>query len=198
VTQPSPHTAHLHLLLERIRQGDLAARDELLRSVGWRLEQLAHKMLRRFARVRRWMDTDDVLQNSWMRLFRALQDVRPTSMRDFYNLASEQMRRELLDLARHFYGPLGLGTHHVTPLPGEEALAQTDDLGDLERWRSFHEEVERLPLEERETVNLLFYHDRTQAEAATMLQVTVRTVQRRWHTALRKLHHVLKDDDVRT
>ena len=33
----------------------------------------------------------------------------------------------------------------------------------------------------------------TQAEAAELLQVTVRTVQRRWHAALLKLHDILKD-----
>src|SRR5262245_31807408 len=102
----SVHTTQLHGWLDRMRAGDLAARDELLRSLCGRLEQLAHKMLRRFPGVARWEQTGDVLQNALVRLFRALGQVRPASMRDFFGLASEQMRRELLDLARHYQGPL--------------------------------------------------------------------------------------------
>jgi len=58
-------------------------------------------MLGRFPTVRGWADTGDVLQSAVMRLLRALKEVRPGSVRDFFGLAAEQMRRELLDLARH-------------------------------------------------------------------------------------------------
>jgi RNA polymerase sigma-70 factor (ECF subfamily) len=57
--------------LNHIRQGDTTASDELLRSVCGRLETLARKMLRGFPKVRRWAQTDDVLQNALMRLLRS-------------------------------------------------------------------------------------------------------------------------------
>ena len=38
--------------------------------------------------------------------------MRPDSTRAFFGLAAEQMRRELLDLARHYYGPEGEGANH--------------------------------------------------------------------------------------
>src|ERR1051326_6467529 len=88
----------------RMRAGDLAARNELLCCVGYRLERLARKMLRKFPAVQQFAQTDDVLQNALMRLLRALEQVRPNSVSDFFGLAAEQMRRELLDLARHFHG----------------------------------------------------------------------------------------------
>ena len=50
-----------------------------------------------------------------------------------------------------------------------------------------------LPAEERDVVGLLFYHGLPQAEAAALLGVTVRTVQRRWQAALVKLHRILND-----
>jgi RNA polymerase sigma factor (sigma-70 family) len=50
-----------------------------------------------------------------------------------------------------------------------------------------------LPVEERQVVELIFYHGWTQAEVADLFDVTVRTVQRRWQTALMKLHRVLDD-----
>jgi RNA polymerase sigma-70 factor (ECF subfamily) len=93
-------TTQLQALLDRIRAGDTAARDELLRSVVGRLEGLARKMLRGFPLVRRWNETDDVLQNALLRLLRALETVNPASTRAFFGLAAAQIRRELLDLRR--------------------------------------------------------------------------------------------------
>jgi predicted transcriptional regulator len=46
------------------------------------------------ASVRRWADTADVLQNAQMRLLRALQEVHPQSMHDFYGLAAGLIQRE--------------------------------------------------------------------------------------------------------
>src|SRR5258707_13793281 len=92
---PSAHTTQLHGWLERMRAGDLTAREELLHSLCGRLERLARKMLRRFPKVHRWAETGDVLQNSLLRLLRALEQVQPASMRDFFGLAAEQMGPEL-------------------------------------------------------------------------------------------------------
>jgi RNA polymerase sigma factor (sigma-70 family) len=199
--EPSVHTAQLHHWLDRMRAGDLAARDELLRSVCSRLERLARKMLHGFPGVRRWTQTDDVLQNALLRLLRALQKVRPDSVRAFFNLAAEQIRRELLDLARHFQGCLGIGANHASHGPDDGSqgpLAQSpdpaDDPDELDRWCAFHQRVEELPDDEREVVGLVFYHGWTQAEVAGLLQVSVRTVRRRWETALVKLHRVLKEE----
>jgi RNA polymerase sigma-70 factor (ECF subfamily) len=188
------HTAQLHDWLDRMRAGDLGARDELLRGVGVRLERLARKMLRRFPGVQRWAETGDVLQNALLRLLRALEQVRPDSIREFFGLAAEQMRRELLDLARHFYGPLGLGANHASPSPKDgasespdEPVDRANDANDLERWCAFHDGVANLPPEEREVVGLIFYHGWTKAEVAELSGVTVRTVQRQWRSACVKL-----------
>jgi RNA polymerase sigma factor (sigma-70 family) len=146
------------------------------------------------------VETDDVLQNALVRLLRALREVRPESMRHFFALAAEQMRRELLDLARHYYGPHGHGAHHASHGPqddtegaGPEPADRGDDSDELERWCQFHREVERLPAEEREVVGLVFYHGWTQADVAELFGVSERTVRRRWEAALGKLHAVLKD-----
>ena len=64
-------------------------------------------------------------------------------------------------------------------------------LGDLERWTAFHGEVEKLPVEEREVVGLIFYHGWSQPEVAELFRCTVRTVQRRWKAAMLKLHAIL-------
>jgi len=71
-------------------------------------------MLRNYPGVGRWVEASDVLQGSLLRLLRALESVQPESTRAFFGLAAEQKRRELLDLARHFYGPQGLGANHAS------------------------------------------------------------------------------------
>ncbi len=169
----------------------------LLIAVGGRLRQLARKMLRRFPRVQRWVDTDDILQNAELRLLRALQTVRPDSLRSFFNLAAEQARRELLDLVRYFYGPYSLGTQHDSDgaggPPGQAQADPANDPNDLDEWQAFHEQAARLPQEEKEVLDLLYYAGRTHAEAAELLGITDRTVRRRWHSALIRLHDLLKD-----
>lgn len=185
-------SSELHSLLARLRDGDTAARDELIHTVCRHLERLARKMLQRYPRVHRWEETGDVLQNALVRLLRALQTVKPESTRAFYGLAAEQIRRELIDLARHYYGPQGLGanydSHKLCPDAGP-APDKTDeeDPEELERWRRFHEEVENLPPEEREVVSLRFYHGWKEKDIAELLQVDERTIRRRWRSASSRL-----------
>src|SRR5262249_44655981 len=104
-------------LLGRLRDGDRAVRDQLLGFACERLGRLAHKMVRDFPGVARWEGTDDVLQNATLRLCRALKDATPESPRSFFNLAAVQIRRELIDLARHHYGPHGMGANHESVGP---------------------------------------------------------------------------------
>jgi RNA polymerase sigma-70 factor (ECF subfamily) len=188
--------------MDRLRAGDVAAADELVRAVAARLERLTRKMLRNFPGVRLHAQTDDVLQNALLRLLRSLREVSLASMRDFYNLAAGMLRRELLDLARHYARANRLGeVARGAPSPEEsaapgEAAAPAEPADDLERWTRFHEAVESLPVEEREVVGLIFYHDWGQAEVAELFGVTVRTVQRRWASALMKLHRLIGASDT--
>ncbi len=69
------------------------------------------------------------------------------------------------------------------------------DDSDLDRWCRFHQEVERLPAQEREVVGLIFYHGWTQTQVAELFQVNVRTVRRWWEAALVELHRVLSVED---
>lgn len=193
-------STQLHLFLARLQAGDETARNELFRYMTGRLERLTRKMLHQFPGVQRWAQTEDVLQSALIRLLRSLEAVHPTTSRDFLGLATEQIRRELIDLARHYYGPQGPGANHASQggAEGSRDLIQrqpapVDEPSALSAWCEFHEEVRHLPPEEREVVDLLFYQELTQDEAAGLLQVTKRTVQRRWQSALLKLHAILKN-----
>ena len=111
-------------------------------------------MLKGFARVRRWEQTDDVLQNSLLRLWGVLHQVTPDSVRHYFLLATLQIRRELIDLARSYHGPEGPGAnHHTDGADPDGRLARVAQGGGgpetLEAWAAFHEAVDRLPEDER-------------------------------------------------
>ncbi len=199
IADSAAKTTVLVQLLERMQGGDRAARDELVRAFQGRLEHLVAKMYDRYPRVGRWVEVDDVLQCSLMRLLRALESVQPSSTRAFFGLAAEQMRRELVDLGRHFYGPQGEGANLASvrgdPAESRPKFDPTDpaDDGDLDRWCQFHQEVAKLPEQEREVVGLIYYHGWTQAQVADLFQVNVRTVRRWWQAALVELHRALTE-----
>jgi RNA polymerase sigma-70 factor (ECF subfamily) len=185
--------------ITRLQSGDPAARDALFTAATERLRKLAHRMLQSYPRVRRWEQTEDVLQNSMIRLYRTLQDVPPQTVTDFLRLAALNIRRELLDLAKRHYGPFGLGSNHASIAPDEDrprgfaepAGQQSLEPSRLAAWSEFHEQVEQLPDDERAVFDLLWYQGVTQAEAAQLLQVNERTVKRRWQSARLKLHEAL-------
>src|SRR5438105_2429510 len=121
MAEPSgPSTVKIQGCLQRLQAGDETARPQLLQVAYVRLERLARKMLRDYPRLKRWEDTGDVLQNAALRLHRALNEVKPASVVDFLRLAALNIRRELLDLTKHYFGPEGQGAHHATPRPDPE------------------------------------------------------------------------------
>jgi RNA polymerase sigma-70 factor (ECF subfamily) len=146
--------------LDRLQAGDDAARQALIASASDRLTRLARKMLKGYPGVRRWEQTDDVLQNALVRLDRSLRSVRPPTPSDFFRLAAAQVRRELIDLARHYQGPRGLGPHYATQASRGDsadgvamaagAPETTYDPGRLAAWAEFHAAVAALGEADRE------------------------------------------------
>jgi RNA polymerase sigma factor (sigma-70 family) len=175
--------------IHRLRQGDDAARARLIECACGRLERMAHRMLGRSPRVRRWEETADVAQNASMRLYKALQVVTPASSLDFFRLAAVQIRRELIDLARHYYGPQGPGEGPA--LPGREPGDHTYDPAELTFWTEVHQLIEGLPEEERILWDLLWYQGLSQQEAARVLNTSQPSVARRWRSARLLLQHLL-------
>lgn len=178
--------------LERLAGGDDSARDEILEVCNERLRELSSRLLGKFARVRRWDNTDDVAQNAAMRLYRALGETIPESPRGLMGLMSVQIQRELLDLARKHAGPLSYAANHETNVREgtnggdvhlvDEAEDESDQHEEipLGRWESFHRAVENLPEEHREVFRLVWYLGADREMAAKALGSSIRTVGRRW------------------
>jgi RNA polymerase sigma factor (sigma-70 family) len=194
------HTTQMQRLLDGWAAGDVAARDRLLDHAGQRLLALTRRMSRGYPHLRRWEETDDVFQSAVLRLYRSLGDVRPASIGQFFGLAATQIRRTLIDLARHHFGPEGAAARHRSDIieqrlneDGGSAPARADEPPEtLEAWAHFHEAVEALPRDEREVFSVIWYGEATQKEAAELLGVTERTILRRLVRARLVLHESLK------
>jgi RNA polymerase sigma-70 factor (ECF subfamily) len=182
-------TAHLQECLDRLRGGDERARQDLLTHAQQRLRLLIRRAFRHFPTVRRWVEEDDVLQQVLLRLDRALKNLQFLTALDFLKLASTNIRREMIDLARWVAGPRSLPAHHITPTPGSDlepppALAGPPE--ELLAWSELHTRIGELPDQEREMFDLLWYQGMSQEEAAELLGISLTVVRRRWQLA--RLH----------
>jgi RNA polymerase sigma factor (sigma-70 family) len=180
--------------LDRLAAGDHSARDEILEACQHRLRVLSHRLLGKFARVRRWDGTDDVMQNAAMRLHRALGETVPDSPRGLMALMAVQIQRELIDLARKHAGPHSWASNHDTNagLNGSEwecrvdEAAQPDDSREeipIERWEEFHAAIEALPGDLREVFRMVWYLGLDREAAAKAMGCSVRTLGRMWAEA---------------
>ncbi|MEZ6072263.1 MAG: sigma-70 family RNA polymerase sigma factor [Pirellulales bacterium] len=192
-------------LLDRVRRGDDRARDELLGIANDRLLTLARHMLQGYPTVQRFDETSDVYQNAAVRLFRALEDVEVQDANHFFRLAAVQIRRELLDLARRYQGPLGPVKNEVrqqqgvddptatTPRNHLEYAEETNDPRRLAQWTEFHEAVDALPEVEREVFRLHWYCGLKLKDVAEMMGYGERQIKRYWRQARLSLADSLED-----
>jgi RNA polymerase sigma-70 factor (ECF subfamily) len=186
--------------IERLRAGDPAGSNELIRHSQERLRLLTRQILRHYPGLQHWEDSNDVFQGVLVRLARALQDVVPPSPRDYLCLAAALIRRELIDLSRHHFGPQGDGCHQLPPgHPAAGAAApepsnSSDNPCKLAAWAEVHAYIAALDEPERELFELLYYQGLTQEQAAMLLNLPLRTLRRHWLAArLRFIERFGKD-----
>ena len=198
---PEGEETRLQALLDLAAQGDETAYDRLLSRASERLVTLTRRMLRNYPQLRRWEETDDVLQGAAIRLCRSLKRLQPDSPQRFFGLAAVEVRRTLLDLLRHHFGPEGAAGKHFSDVgqgsSGHGKLLQNEpDRSDppetLESWAQFHEAAERLPAIEREVFHLNWYGGLEQKDIASVLGISVPTVQRRLYRARHLIRSALE------
>jgi RNA polymerase sigma-70 factor (ECF subfamily) len=180
-------------LIARLLQGDDGARHELINCAYEHLRALAAVLLNEsFPRLKKapaLVDTTDLANEAALKLYEALADIRPQSAADFFRLAAQRMRWLLLDLARRADRFEEHKRDNPLP-PGQDAGASGELPATL---TGLYEQIEGLPEQEREVVDLLYFHGLSQPEAATLLGVAERTVRRHWTAARIRLFDGLKD-----
>lgn len=196
------NTAQLQNLLDQAAGGNEAAYDEVINLAAARLQRLTGKMLRSYPHLRRWEETSDVFQTAVMRLHGSLSEVQPDSVRGFFGLATTQIRRTLIDLARRHFGPQGQAAKHHSSAgeSGDGGILNRQSGGSdgpdtLESWGDFHEAVENLSASEREVFELVWYGGLEQQEIGKLLAISVPTVKRRLRSARLQLHAALQGDN---
>lgn len=174
--------------LDRMRAGEMGARDQVISYCQRRLHLLVRKMMRGFPNVKLWEETSDVLQSVLLRLNSALQNIPLSTARDFLQLAAFHTRNVLIDLARHYRNRQPVALCDAVP------TGHYSDPTNLMQWVIFHEHLSDLPHDERVLFDLLYYEGLTQDEAAELLGISPKTLQRRWIIARRKLSRWLGDN----
>lgn len=179
-------------------QSDDSTYEDVIAMAAGRLERLAHTMLAQYPELKRWEQTSDVVQNASIRLHRSLERVRPDSMARFLGLVSTEIRRTLIDLARHHFGKQGYAANHHSDVVGADSaisnrspgcgVAQPELLID---WTRFHEAIGQLPDEERQVFELVWYSGLSQIEISDVTGQSLRTVKRRWRSAKMMLYQSL-------
>lgn len=196
-------TVVVQRLLDLLKAGDAEASRQLLDVTMERLRTLSRKILADIPGVERWEEIDDLVQNSSLRLWKALEKHHPPTPLDYFRLAAAVIRRELIDLSRRYFGPHGLAANQAKSWRQDSQSAATPiDLADnstydpvnLSNWTEFHEYVENLPDDERTLFDLLWYQGLTLDEAAESIGSSERTVRRHWQLARVNLYRTLIAD----
>lgn len=155
----------------------------LARSVG-RLELLCGTLLfRSYPRLTRPplnLQTEEMLGAVVERLLKAMRQARPGNVRQFFAIANQHMRWELNDLARRLDEQ-----PPAAPIPdGYAAAAESTGSQVSPIARRLFQAIDDLPDEEREAFSLIRIQGMTRGEAAEILDVSVKTVQRRVNRAV--------------
>jgi RNA polymerase sigma factor (sigma-70 family) len=163
--------------------------DRSVRRLHQLCASLLHRSYPRLAGPPLNLQTDELLGAVVERLLKALREVRPGSVREFFALAGQHMRWELNDLARR----LDKQPAAVELREGQVPAPDSSDSGLSPDGRRMLEAIDRLPEDEREAFDLVRIQGLTHAEAAELLGVATKTVQRRLDRGLRLLTEWLGD-----
>jgi RNA polymerase sigma factor (TIGR02999 family) len=164
-------------ILDRVRQGDSAAADELLPLIYDDLRKIAAAKMAR-ENPGHTLQPTALVHEAWLRLGA---DDQPNwqNRAHFFAAAGEAMRRILIDKARRRKRLRhGGGQQHVD-FDGVEIAAPEDD----ERLLAVHDYLDKLAQESAiaaDVVKLRFFVGLTDRETAEALGVSERTVERHW------------------
>jgi RNA polymerase sigma factor (sigma-70 family) len=135
------------------------------------------------------LQPEEMLDAVVERLLKAMRSVCPQTVRQFFALVNQHMRWELNDVARRLdEQPTAVEVREdMVPAPASSGSVLTPDS------RRILKAIDELPEDEREVFGLVHVQGLTQGEAAEVLGVSVRTVQRRLNRSLLLLAKELED-----
>jgi RNA polymerase sigma factor (sigma-70 family) len=163
--------------------------DRAVRRLRLLAATLLHRSYPRLTQPPLNLESDELLGAVVERLLKALREARPTNVRQFFALAAQHMRWELGDMARRLDEQPGVVEllEDLVPAPESSGSGLSPTAGLILA------AIDALPEAEREAVNLVRVQGLTHAEAADLLGVSTKTVQRRLRRGLLSLAEQLPD-----
>jgi RNA polymerase sigma factor (sigma-70 family) len=167
---------------------------EMLGRSARRLERLCANLLHRhYPRLTRPpsnLETAEMVGGVVEGLLKAMNTVRPQTVRQFFALVNQHMRWQLNDLARHLDEQPNFveirDDFLVAPASSDSAITPDG--------RLMLQAIGNLPEDEREAFELVRFQELTHTEVAEVLGVSTKTVQRRLNRAslllTRELRHL--------
>jgi RNA polymerase sigma-70 factor (ECF subfamily) len=154
--------------------------DRSVRRLQVLCSNLLYRQYRRLTLPPSNLQPDELLDAVVERLLKALRKARPQTVQHFFALVNQHVRWELNDMARRLdEQPAAAELHEdMAPVPASSGSVLTPD------GRRMLEAIDNLPEDKREAFSLVRIQDMTPGEAADILGVSVRTVQRRLADAL--------------
>lgn len=163
--------------------------DRAVRRLQVLCANLLHRDYRRLTLPPLNLQTDELLSAIVERLLKAMRSVQPQTVRQFFALVNQHMRWELNDLARRLdEQPRAVELNEeLVPAPTSSGSTLRPDS------RRILETIDKLPEDEREVFGLVRIQELTHVEAAALLGISVKTVQRRLNRSLLMLANELAD-----
>jgi RNA polymerase sigma factor (sigma-70 family) len=165
------------------------------RAVG-RLEGICgHLLFQSYPRLTRPplnLQPEEMLSLVVERLLKAMRGYRPQTVRQFFALANQHMRWELNDLCRRLDKQGTVLELRESFAPNAPPTSGSHPSPDTSRML---EAIDSLPEEEREVFCLVRVQGMTHADAAEVIGVAIKTVQRRLNRGLLMLTEKLHDLD---
>ena len=200
----SNHSTTLRYWLDRHNAGDPAAMNELLRFSQDRVLEHIRARFQPSDRLRRFADSQDVLVDVQANLAEHFRTAPFNDLMHFLRLTGRLARNRMIDLVRRYFGPQGPGTREMAVDPNAETgpngpgAGWAPDPAPSPEERALRAEVDQviadLPPEHRDLFDLLYSARLPRAEAAEILGLAPRTLDRRWLEAREALRERFGND----
>ncbi len=184
-------TQNITLLLERWGNGNKEVLDELLPIVYDELRRQAARYLRR-ERVGHTLQTTALIHEAYIRLVDQ-RNVRWQNRAHFFGIASQLMRRILVDHARTKKRAKRGGSDIRVSLTDVAVATKTEDL-DVIALDEALERLEAIDKQQARIVELRFFSGMTVEETAEVLSISPATVKRDWSMAKAWLHREIRNE----
>ncbi len=177
-------------LLDRWQSGDKAALESLMTLVYDELRRLSRHYLRR-ERAGHSLLTTDLVHEAFIRLT-ADEQLQVNDGAHFLAIAARTMRRILVDHARLHQAQKRIGRDERVSLDDAPTLA-ADSTAQILEIHGAIEMLRQIHPRQAQIVELRYFGGLSNAELATVLEVSEPTVTRDWRVARLWLHRQLKE-----